>query len=181
MPRPLLRAIFYACFQVIYIIIMQYPWFSSRAAEVTAVIMAATWLLAVVLVRIPITRKVFLNEPFKLPILCWAFYGLLVIALVIYDDSDTAETRSLADLLENKAMVLSSSLAYALYCLVTLSVWGNLKWNFWKHPIAKVWWLINLGPVMEELFVHSPLPEDDPDLLHLSDSQLDEKSFTSEV
>lgn len=73
----------------------------------------------------------------------------------------------------------------------------NLKWNFWKHPITKMWWLINLGLVMEELFVYSPLvgisfsihnhtkimfkPDDDPDLLHLSNSQLDGKPFTSEV
>ncbi|KAG1853845.1 hypothetical protein C8R48DRAFT_325749 [Suillus tomentosus] len=183
-PVVYIRAILYICFQAIYTVIIQYPWFSSWAAVATVVIMAATWLLAFVLIRIPITRRIFLKEPFKLPILCWAFYGLLVVAVVIYDDNgETAEARSLADFLERKAMVLSSSLAYALNCLVTLSVWvWNSKWNFWKHdPIAKMWWLINLGPVMEELFVYSPLPDDDPDLLHLSNSQLDGKPFTSEV
>lgn len=92
-----IRAILYICFQAIYIIIIQYPWFSSWAAVATVVIMAATWLLAVILIRIPITRRIFLKDSFKLPILCWAFYGLLVVAIVIYDDNgETAEVRSLA-------------------------------------------------------------------------------------
>ncbi|KAG1774716.1 hypothetical protein EV702DRAFT_481466 [Suillus placidus] len=115
--------------------------------------------------------------------LCWAFCALWVVALLHYDIK--AETWSLAEYLRLFAIYCSSTLVCTLEFMVMLSFWGNLKW---KHPIATVWFLI-LGSVGQasrhlipsennlELLANSSLPHEDPDMSHLSDSQLDEKVF----
>ncbi|KAG1865963.1 hypothetical protein F4604DRAFT_982214 [Suillus subluteus] len=160
----------------------------TRTRMVTAVSMAATWLLAVVLVRNPTTRRICLKDAIVLSILCWAFCGLWIVAL-LDNDCKTVEMWSLTDVLKQNAFELSSTLAWALEFMVMLSFWGNLKW---KHPIATVWCLVS--GILEEvshdlipsennldLFAYSSLPHEDPDLSYLSDWELDEKPDKLEV
>ncbi|KAG2352207.1 hypothetical protein BDR07DRAFT_1438818 [Suillus spraguei] len=55
--------------------------------------MTTTWLFAVVLVRIPTTRRICLAYPHNLTGLCWTFC-LLWVAGVWYHDSETAKAWS---------------------------------------------------------------------------------------
>ncbi|KAG1851861.1 hypothetical protein DFJ58DRAFT_419219 [Suillus subalutaceus] len=67
-----------------YISFLNMELFPSRTRTrvvTTAVSMAETWLLAVVLVRIPTTRRICLKDAIVLSILCWAFCGLWIVAL----------------------------------------------------------------------------------------------------
>jgi hypothetical protein len=68
----------------------------TRTGVVIPVSMAATWLLAVVLVRIPATRRICLKRGNALCVLCWAFCAFWV-ALRSYDyDNETMKAWSLA-------------------------------------------------------------------------------------
>ncbi|KAG1888647.1 hypothetical protein F4604DRAFT_1899647 [Suillus subluteus] len=149
--------------------------------------MAATWLLAIVLVRIPITRRSCIKDARGLSILCWVFCGLWLAQR--YYDNLAVETWSPADILKQIAIVLGSTLALALEFMVTLCFWGNLKW---KHPIMTVWYLVSgtleqafhdLVPSENnlDLFAYTSLPHEDADLSDLSDSELDEKPYKLEV
>ncbi|KAG2145518.1 hypothetical protein BD769DRAFT_1416126 [Suillus cothurnatus] len=152
--------------------------------------MAATWLLAVALVRIPATRRICLVRNGRaLSVLCWQFC-ILWVALRLYDyDDETKATWSLADSLKQTIIIMSSSLAWGLHFMVMLSFWGNLKW---KHPIMTACCLafgmfeeeLHLIPSEDDLqdsVLLSSLLYEDHDLSHLSDSELDEKPSKLEV
>jgi hypothetical protein len=70
---------------LIHIIFLSLQLFPSWTGVVIAIDMAANWLLAVVLVRIPTTRRICLNNARYLSLLCWIFCVLWVAALWYYD------------------------------------------------------------------------------------------------
>ncbi|KAG2119908.1 uncharacterized protein F5147DRAFT_757123 [Suillus discolor] len=166
-----------------YINLVNNALFHSWTGVGLVVSMAATWLFAVALARIPITRRMCREDLSGLSILCLVFCVLWTRILVWYDHG-TAEPEMVtwADVLKRLAIFFGSTLAWALEFVVMLCFWGNLQW---KDPIATSWRFITLGPVDEsdpendlDLCVYSSLLHEDPDLLP---SQLDEKVFTSEV
>lgn len=165
----------YILIHIIFLSLQLYP---SWTGVVIAISMAASWLLAVVLVRNPTTRRICLNNARDLTQLCWIFCMLWVVA-VWYYDREPMET--ISDLPKKFAVYFCATLAWAVEFMVTLSFWGNLKW---KRPIVAVGWLVS--GTLEKAFHHlipseddveppaySLLPHEDSDLSHFSDLQLD--------
>ncbi|KAG1723317.1 hypothetical protein EDD22DRAFT_487594 [Suillus occidentalis] len=124
----------------------------SWTGVVIAISMAASWLLAVALVRIPITRRLCLDNARDLSQLCLTFCVLWVTALWHYD-KEPIET--LSDVPIKFAIYVCGTLAWAVEFMVMLSFWGNLRW---KRPIVTVGWLISgtLGNAFHHL-----IPSDD--------------------
>ncbi|KAG1791052.1 uncharacterized protein HD556DRAFT_663310 [Suillus plorans] len=178
--------------------------FPSWTGVCFAISMAATWLFAVVLVRIPSTCRMLLQDLSGLCTLCSIFSALWTCVFQWYDHGTVnpemvtwaGKVAALhlqelqlmymhtEDVLKLIAILLGSMLAWQVEFVVMLCFWGNLQW---KDPIATFWWLITLGPMIHDedeppndlhLFTYSSLLHEDPDLLFL---QLDEKIFTSEV
>ncbi|KAG2356912.1 hypothetical protein BDR07DRAFT_1463819, partial [Suillus spraguei] len=132
--------------------------------------MAATWLFALVLVRVPATRRVCLDNAYIISPLCWTFCAF-------------ETTNMQPNPLKQSAMYYGVTLVLALEFMVMLSFWGNLKWN---RPVLMLWPLVRsrlervsdhfiLSENTPDMFAYSALPPKDLDLSHLSDSQLDSK------
>ncbi|KAG1791049.1 uncharacterized protein HD556DRAFT_1445569 [Suillus plorans] len=144
-----------------------------------AVSMAATWLFAVVLVRIPSTRRIFLEDLSGLSILCWVFWVLWLCVLAQWSQYDRGTVElpewKWTDLLKQLAIILGSSLAWMLEFVVMLCFWGNLQW---KDPIATSWWLIASGPMVRD--VEEGDPENDLDLYVNSSLLHEDHDFTAQ-
>ncbi|KAG1791050.1 uncharacterized protein HD556DRAFT_1528610 [Suillus plorans] len=137
-----------------------------------AVSMAATWLFAVVLVRIPSTRRMFLEDLSGLSILCEVFWVLWTFFLLQWYDGAAVELEMVTwtGVLKRLPIFLGSILAWALEFVVMLCFWGDLQW---KDPIATFWWFITWGPTFRDveegdpendlhLFAYSSLLHEDP-------------------
>ncbi|KAG2080361.1 uncharacterized protein F5147DRAFT_738366 [Suillus discolor] len=141
--------------------------------------MAATWLFAVALVRIPSTRRMCQEDLSGLWLLCWAFCVLWGSILLWYDsewyDRETLRLEwKWTDLLKDLAIIFGSTLAWALEFVVMLCFWGNLQW---KDPIATFGWFIFLGPVVRD--VEEGDPENDLDLFVNSSLLHEDHDFTA--
>ncbi|KAG1853847.1 hypothetical protein C8R48DRAFT_722582 [Suillus tomentosus] len=140
--------------------------------------MAATWLFAVALVRIPSTRRMCQEDLSGLWLLCWVFGVLWAFMLSCYEPYDR-ETVKLewkwTDLLKSLAIMLGSSLAWMLEFVVMLCFWGNLQW---KDPIATFWWFIAAGPLARD--VEEGEPENDLDLFVNSSLLHEDHDFTAQ-
>ncbi|KAG2356239.1 hypothetical protein BDR07DRAFT_419898 [Suillus spraguei] len=112
--------------------------YASWTGVATIVCMAITWLLAVILVRIPITRSICIKDSRSLGVLCWAFCALW-IEVVWYYDNEKAE--GMLDLLKKSVVYICASFVWAVEFMVMLSFWGNLQL---KRPIPMVWSLIKI-------------------------------------
>ncbi|KAG2749057.1 hypothetical protein P692DRAFT_20538032 [Suillus brevipes Sb2] len=132
---------------LIHIILLSLQLCPSWTGVVIAIGMAASWLIAVVLVRIPTTRRICLNNAGDLTHLCWIFCMLWVAALWYYD-REPMET--ILDVPKKFAIYFCATLAWAVEFMVMLSFWGNLKW---KRPIVMVGCLISgtLGKAFHHL------------------------------
>ncbi|KAG1853849.1 hypothetical protein C8R48DRAFT_722589 [Suillus tomentosus] len=140
--------------------------------------MAATWLFAVALVRIPSTRRMCQEDLSGLWLLCWAFcvsWGFILLWYEPYDLGTMELEWKWTDLLKDLAIILGSILAWALEFVVMLCFWGNLQW---KDPIATFWWFIALGPVFRD--VDEGDPENDLDLFVNSSLLHEDHDFTAQ-
>jgi hypothetical protein len=170
-PSALVQEIVFVCiFILIHIVCISSQFCRSWTGVVIAISMAASWLLAVVLVRIPTTRRICLNDARDLTRLCWAFCVFWVAAISYYD-REAVETWSgkfaavtpemptnimhTIDVPKKFAIYFCATLAWAVEFMVMLSFWGDLKW---KRPIVTVGCLVS-GTLEKAL--HHLIPNED--------------------
>jgi len=117
-------------------------WYPSLAGRVNAASMAGTWLLSAVLVQIPTTRRVCLEDTCGLGFLRLAFFLLWVLG-PRNQGSDNMETwsgHSAKDLIMYYGFTLARVLAF-IHMSVHLSFSRDLILN-WNRPFLMVWYLV---------------------------------------